>query len=196
MPKTLYDEEGNPIEIEEPEEIKQKISQEYETKLKEAEERVKTNEDDPVEKNWRSAREREKKLEKELKDAQDKLKELGHDTSEQAQVTREELEQRINEATTRKLLDIRKNDALSQYGEEERKVIEKNLAKVTYGEEVTAENIVDFVEQAEQFSFPQSSNPVRRAMSSSLGRPPRTGKTSFGDTEAGQELAKKLGFNI
>lgn len=194
MAKTYYDEEGNAVEVPEEEEIKQKIAAEYEAKIKDLELKTKID-DDPVEKNWKLAREREKNLKLENEKLQSKLKEYGDDSVNQT-MTKEQIDEQINRVTQAKLIEIRKNDALAGYEEEEKPIIEKYLQKVTYGETVTPENIVQFISEAERMAFPKKEiNPIRRSITAN-GKPPRLEQIKFSDSERGQQLAQKLGIKI
>ena len=195
--KTLYDENGDPQEVETPEEIKAKLDAEYQVKLKEAEDRAKQLEDEPVAQNFKMLREKAKKSEQEANEYKKKLSELGQNPDANKAFTREEAEVLIKQRTHEAVIEREKSRAFAQFDAETKPVVESYFNKITAGETLDPDSISEYVEKAAMLARPMDqSNPIKRVISAGSGKPPRTERTSFTETSRGQELASRLNLNL
>lgn len=104
-----------------------------------------------------------------------------------------DIDKRAENAARRVMLDSEINKILTNYSDEDRAKVKKYFDKLSQGEELNLDTMQVFLHEAERVAFPD-----RTTTRPTVGRPPRvdTQAKSFADTEDGQDLAKRLGFNI
>lgn len=202
MPRTLYDEAGNEIEVPEETELDSlKAAAEEAAKLKEE---IKTIEDKSV--GVKSLREALKRKESLITDLQKKLEgkpEAAAKNEEQKASTVSLDEDKIRSMTrdeaSRILMETEVVRHLAEYSDDDRKLIRKTFDKLSAGEELNVDTLPVFLEQAARATFPASDARATGIMHTAGGRPPRvesdSGK-SFADSDAGKELARRLGMRL
>ena len=195
VPKTLYDEKGEPIEVMDDAEIQA---------LKDAaaeREELKTQlgaleEGSPGIKSLREAIKRKDEKIAELTQASKAPAPVVEQPKDAPKVpTLEEIQAMTAKAATNSLLEQEIARALSKHGEDDRKTIRKFYEKLTNGEEISMENVHSFISQAEALVKPNT--PASRPVNGHVPRPveERT-NDNFADTDAGKGLAARLGLNI
>lgn len=211
MPRKLYDADNNEVEVLTDEEIQTQVSEASEKAKeegkKEAEEAFATERaelEQAANPNWKEAREKMKKMGEALKAKGVKVTkdfEIEEDTQTP---TPEEVQQQAEEAAgaaaRKELVGSHLKRVTSQLNDEQREVFDKYYKKLTTDEDVTLENVDQFVSEAARAAFPDAAtNPLGSAISSPPGQPPtpKTGdKENFADTTQGQDLAKDLDMNL
>lgn len=196
--KTVVLEDGSTIEVPTEEEIKalQDKAGQVDTLNKTVEDLQKAKaeyEKDPVEKNWKQMRENNDKMKKALQDQGKIVNDDGTIVEKSIIPTLQEIEQTATNAAKRVSLETAKAQALSQFGEEDRKLVEHYLNKLTTGEQVDSTNIYKFIQDAAILAKP--TQPVRKVFSPN-GQPPQLldpdKVQAFGETPAGQSLANEI----
>ena len=129
-----------------------------------------------------------------------KLKELGFEHDDDGNlingdkpVTAEEIKKQINEGITSAMSTTEKDKVLSQYKEEDSKVVEHYLNKLM----ATGGTLKDNVPIAEALAFPgQNISDVKIANNNLGGQPPTNagdkGDKGFSETPEGQEMLKEI----
>jgi len=128
-----------------------------------------------------------------------KLKELGFEHDEEGNIidgnnpiTAEEIKKMMKETTLETLSMTEREKALSQYKEEDKKLVEHYLNKLSNTGGTFEENL----SIAEKLAFPnQDISSVKIANNNAFGGAPRRqdpNKKSFSDTEEGKALLEKL----
>jgi hypothetical protein len=198
MPRTIVTEDGSTIEVPTDEELS--ALKESAAKAAELQTKVEQYEKDPIEKNWRelrASREAEsakaKKLEEQLATIGKQVKDDGTLVDAQKPLSYEEIEAKARLAARSELVGQQKRTLLSKYDEEKKKVVEHYLTKLTYGEEVTMDNLEKYVKEAELLADPTIATAPKTPIV--RGQPPiLTGADGkrFSDTEAGKSLANEI----
>lgn len=122
--------------------------------------------------NFKAMREKTKNLETSLKAQGKEIDENGNIIEKEKSITEEDV---IN-TTKKTMYESEKSKMLSQFTEEEKKVIEFNLNKLMTGEETTTENLQKFGAQAIVLSYPEKASNQLNSSINSNGRPPLAGK--------------------
>lgn len=176
------------------EDLAQKVGEtkaEFESRIQELEER-------PASKNFRALEDKAKSWEAKAKALESQGKELndkGEIVDLNPKISYEDIENRARAAARDEQLNFRKEEFLSQYDEETRKVVEHNYNKLTAGEQITIANMGQFIDQAEMLSIPNRGNVVRNAVTASRGTVPNKAEpVNFAETEAGKGLAEEMGL--
>ena len=139
--------------------------------------------------NWPAAREKMKKL-------QTLAKEKGIDFDDNGNVVEKntynpaDIDKKIADQTNATIFSAKKEEVLSKYNTEERKVVEHYLNKLMTGEEQTVGNVLRFQQEAEKLAFPDRKvDPVKQAFNTSGGAPrygQQAGQVSAGAVEMGR----------
>lgn len=195
--RTLYDEAGNSVEVPDEQELDSlKKANEEAEKLRE---QIKTVEEGSIGiKSLREALKRkdaliadlQKKTETPKEEPKEEKKEVVFDENRIRELTRAE--------ASKMLLDTEIDRSLSEYSDDDKKLVRRYFDKLTSGEELNVETMKVYMEQAARAAFP--STDVRSKFSHSAGgRPPIVDsdqRKSFADTDAGRELAQRLGMKL
>ena len=163
---------------------------EFETKIKEME--------GDLNPNWKEARkvmsEQQKKIAA-LESTGKTIDDKGQIVDLKPEISLDDVGKRAEEAAIRAHMNIKKEEYLSQYDEETRKVVEHNYNKLTAGEQITVTNMGQFIEQAEMLSTPNRGNVIRNAVTSIRGvAPSKAQPVDFADTDNGQSLGEQMGL--
>jgi uncharacterized protein (UPF0218 family) len=210
MPRKLIDEEGNEVEVPTEEE-----SKEAEKKAKEAgvsEYRTGIRKDLKIEDNkgirehmkdletnlnpnWKEVRgklDRQDKLIEQLKKDGKTVDENGNIIDAPAGMTSEEVSEQIETGVKKSTFKNEQEKLLSQYGEEDKKVVEDYLTRLMSGKEQSISNLYNTFKEASVLAFPDRKvNPLGDAINRG-GLPPKSTKDT-GDLNTEQkELADKL----
>ena len=149
---------------------------------------------------WKAAREKIGRLEvltgklrKEGKDVDDE----GNIIENKQSMTEEQVKETAKKVANDTLLDNRKNELLSKYNEEDRKVIDATFNKLSQGEKLTLANINGIMESAERASnvVPKEGD-GRISIDGDAPRMQAEGKGDFTETPEGKDFAGKLGINL
>jgi phosphomevalonate kinase len=197
MPRALFDEAGNQVEVPDEQELESlKSAQEEANALKE---QIKAFEDGSV--GMKSLREALKRKDSLIADLQKKAEAPKQEAKveEKKEVFDEEKYRQMSRAEASKiLLETEISRSLSEYSEDDKKLIKRNFDKLTAGEELNMETMSVYMEQAARAAFP--STDVRSKFSHSAGgRPPIVDdgqKKSFADSDAGRDLAARMGLKL
>lgn len=193
--RQLFDESGNQVEVPDEQELESlKSAQEEANSLKE---QMKTLEDGSV--GIKSLREALKRKDSLIADLQKKAEAPKEVKKEEPPVFDEEKYRQMSRAEASKiLLETEISRSLSEYSEDDKKLIKRNFDKLTAGEELNIETMSVYMEQATRAAFP--STDVRSKFSHSAGgRPPIVDdgqKKSFADSDAGRDLAARMGLKL
>ena len=198
MPRTLFDGDGNEIEVPNEEELtelktKAEGSEEATAKVTELESTITELEKD-VNPDWKGLRTKAKNLEKALKDAEVNYDPLtGEVIKEAAPLSDEDLDKKIDAGVQKKLVTAHKKTLLSGYDDEQKQVIEKYLdafIDVEGVEILTADDLNPVFEKALGAAGIKTS-----AKPHIKGQAPRVntdGKSNYAETEEGQAMGKEL----
>ena len=150
--------------------------------------------------NFRALREKADSWEKRAKALEAKGKTIddnGDVVDFEQKVSMKDVEDRARQIARGEQLNLKKEELLSRYDDDMRKVVEHNYNKLVNGEEVSVGNMDTFFAQAELLSTPGKTNPIRTAISQSRGNASiNSNKSDFGDSEDGKSLANNMGLNI
>lgn len=194
----LYDEQGNAVEAFTKEEV-DAVKVAAETKASDFEKKLKDMEQE-VNPNWKKVREELTNAQLKAKEMEERLVKSGV-TLDQPAVSIEVLRQEAAKVADERYLQAEKSRLMGHYSDAERGVVEKYFSKLTTGENVTVETLSSFMAQAEQLAGVggQTLSPAQRALASS-GRPPlgslETDKTDYSESDAGKNLASRLGLKL
>ena len=184
MPRTLYDEKGNPFEVPEESEVEElktaaQKATDLEAELEDAKQAANPN--------FKAMRDREKRL-------KDALKASGKDVDDEGNIidttvlTKESIEQITAKTVTETQFNIEKTRALAQFAEKDREVVEYYLKKLMAGEEQTIENLYKFTKEATRMAIPDSGNRVADRIGAPLG-----GAPVFNNSSAASESTVAMG---
>lgn len=194
--RTLFDESGAEVQVPDESELEElKKANEEAASLKE---QLKTLEDGSV--GMKSLREALKRKDALISDLQKKTAPVEAPKEVKAETPAFD-ESRLRELTraeaSKVLLEAEINRSLSEYSDDDKKVVKRYFDKLSAGEELNMETLGVYMEQATRAAFP--STDVRSRFSHTAGgRPPIVEETkkSFADSDAGRELAARLGMKL
>lgn len=196
MPRKLYDENGDEVEVlsdEEVNELKTKSE-----KVSELEKQISDLSADEGNRNWKAIREAKANLEA-------KLKEMGVETDEngkpkpKSSFTEEDISNLVKKQANQLFVDRELATAMKVLTEDQQKVVKSYFSKLTNGEEISPDNVSKFIESSIRAAVPTNDvNPILKniAGGTSSGTPNNVGDTKFSDTEAGKSLATELGMTL
>lgn len=194
MPKSITDDQGVVHEVFTQEEVAeaQKLADEKVAAL----EKEKVDLEQQVNPNWKKARTTIDTLKNSLKSAGKEVDDDGNLIEKTPNISVEEIDQRAEKKAQEVILNNYKNQVLSKYDTERRKVVELTFNKLAAGEELSTERIDEIVKQAEYAHFPPQA-PTRRNMP--IGNPveiTRAEENRFSETDAGKDLAARMGLSF
>ena len=145
--------------------------------------------------NWRNAREKEKRLEKALKDAGKDVDDDGNIIEKQAGVSQEDVTRIAREQAETMLVERSITKAKNQLNDDDKATFDKYYTKAISGETVNADNVDEFIDLAMRLAGGGNKG---GSGGMTRGAPPRLAEREegFGDTEAGKGLAGKMGIKI
>lgn len=171
----------------------EQIRQEHEAKIKEIQGSSSAE-------NFRALREKADSWEKRAKalEANGKtIDEEGNIVDFEQKFSMKDVEERARQIARSEQLTLRREEFLSRYDDETRKVVEHNYNKLVSGEEVTMGNMGTFFSQAEMLARPGGSNQIRQAFSQSRGSASvDSNKNDFADSDEGKNIASMMGLKI
>ena len=197
MPQTIVTEDGSTMDVPTEEELKAlQTSASQATELqKQVDELNKLKEDyekDPVQKNWNAIRAKTERMEAALKAQGKTVDENGNVSEPPSALTSEEIEEKARKAARSEMVGQQKRNLLARYDDEQRKLVEHYLNKLTTGEEVNMDNLEKFVQEAEVLAIP---NKLNKSAPFVAGQPPRMkgiDENRFSDTEEGVNIANEI----
>lgn len=131
-------------------------------------------------------------LEKIAKEKGVQIDDEGNVVSGDTKINAEEIKKIVKEQTLETLSSNKREDVLSQYEEEDKKLVEHYLDKLV----VTGGSLEENIKVAEKLAFPDRDiNDVKRINNSVSGGAPRRqdpNKKSFTDTEEGKKMLEQL----
>lgn len=203
MPRTVFDESQNKIEVPDEAEIqalqeKAKQADELAAKLKEQEDLLK----DPETVNWRAARQKIKAAEKVIKEAKESMDPAKPATEQTTVVTPPAPD--VNEVVTKRLAEERITDELGKYSEKERDVVKSyfdRLCPPNSPGRLDKEAVKKALADAESLALPQRRGPSAHSITSSAGMhgapPPSINEDSPEEQlSRGKEIASAIGYNF
>lgn len=153
--------------------------------------------------NWKAARSKMKDLETKLSalESQGKtLNDKGEVVDLDKKITSEEVSTQARLSARQELLSVEKERFLSRFDNDGKKTVEFYYNKLTAGEDVNFSNMAKFMDDAQRLAFPgvnNSDNNVIASLGSSSHTVDMSGKKEdFSETDAGGELANRLGLKI
>lgn len=192
--RKLFDEAGAEIEVLDDNEVK-----ELRDKAAKLEEDLKVHEGGKGVQNLREALNRRAAREAELEatkaELEAQLAELGSKVKEES-VDPAKVKEMTAQAVQEQMVQVEVNRTLAQYDEDQRKVVKRYYSKLVNGEDVTVENVHNFLKEAVEFAFPgQRSNNVNVSHG---GRPAQAESRGqgFGETDEGKNFAAQMGLTI
>lgn len=220
MPKTLYDENNNAVEVPTDEELQTQIEEktkeaveksgaDFENQMREKYEIPEgTTVDDYVKElqdsgdpNWKEARRIMKNQEtviEQLKKEGKTLDDQGNIIDKPESFSKEDVANQSREVVQDEMYKAEKTKLLSNLSEDEKKVVEVTLDKLISGEEKSMDNLYKYAEQALNLEYPdKGSNPLNQAINTS-GQPPRpkSDKQDYSESDAGMDAAKKMNLGF
>lgn len=205
MPRTVFDESQNKIEVPDEAEIKalqEKARQadELAAKLKEHEELNK----DPEAVNWRAARQKIKAAEKVIEEARKSMDPTAKTHTEQVSVVPPAAVPDVNEVVARQLAEERIADHLSKYSEKERDVMKSyfdRLCPPGTPARLDKEKVRTTMLEAEKLALPQRQGPSTHSIVSAAGMhgapPPSVSEDSSEERlNRGKEIASAIGYTF
>lgn len=205
MPRTVFDESQNKIEVPDEAEIqalqeKAKQADELAAKLKEQEDLFK----DPETVNWRAARQKIKAAEKVIKEAKESMDPAKPAIEQTTVVTPPAPAPDVNEVVTKRLAEERITDELSKYSEKERDVVKSyfdRLCPPNSPGRLDKEAVKKALADAESLALPQRRGPSAHSITSGAGMhgapPPSVSEDSTEEQiNRGKEIATAIGYNF
>lgn len=196
MPRTLYDESGEEVEVPTEEELNEKVADT--TKLREElgidadaniSETIQQLKDDGNP-NWKVMREKNEKLKTALESAGKKVNEEGNVVDNKVLST-EDIDKKISEGVNKQTFENEKARIIGKYPVENQEVFTKYLSKLLGDEEQTTENLIKYSAEAERLTFPNSN--VRVNSNPRTGMPPVENNVD-GLNDLQKDLGKKFGL--
>ena len=192
--KTLYNSEGDPVEVPDDDEI-QELKSKAES-ISKLEEELKELKNKPESINWKAMREKENRLVKQLKEKGVELDENGEPI---VNVDPKFVESKAEEIANRKLVNVLVEDALDEFGDARDTVFETFQA-ITQGKEVSRKNYREFLEKAARAEGVllenNSKNLARRVAFARPGGAPESSSESFADSAQGRALGEAMGLPV
>lgn len=141
--------------------------------------------------NWPAAREKMKKLQQVAKDKGINVDDSGN-IVENNTIRPEDLDAKIQQKSTEISFNNKKEEVLSKYKEEDKKVVEHYLNKLMTGEEPSISNLIKFQKEAERLAFPNEIDPMKQVFNTTGGAP-RTGAPAGQPSAGAVEMGKLFG---
>jgi coenzyme F420-reducing hydrogenase alpha subunit len=151
-----------------------------------------TYEKDPVQKNWNAIRAKTERMEAALKAQGKTVDDEGNVIEQPKSITAEEIEEKARKAARSEMVGQQKRNLLAKYDDEQRKLVEHYLNKLTAGEEINIDNLEKFVQEADILANP---NQTAKSAPFVAGQPPRIkgiDENRFSDTDEGSKLANEI----
>jgi len=212
MPRQLYDEDSNPIEVPTDEELKANEQKAKEESVKEYEENLKKELkiegdkkiqdhlkelEEGTNPNWKEVRQTLKRQEQviaQLKNEGKTIDKDGNIVKADENLSKDELNKQIEDGVKRTAYKMEKEKMLTSFNGEEQKVVQSYLDRLMVGQEETILNLTKSLEDAIKLSFPDRSiSSTRRAMNAG-GRPPMLDVNKNLSSEQ-KDLGSKLGLS-
>lgn len=190
--RKLFDAEGKEVEVPDEAEIEA---------LKKAEEDLKAFNEGKGVKNLRevlSRRDEELEVARKAKqELEAKLAERGEDETKAPEVlSPEKIQELIQQGIHGSMVGVEVQKALSQYSEEDRKVVKRYYDKLSNGESVDINNVSTFLDEAARFAFPDATDRTSRVSHGGKAARGKDEEKTFGDTDEGKDFAARMGLNI
>lgn len=207
MPRTLYDDDGNKVEVPTEEEQKatladatKKAADEAVAKAQADFEQTKKDLESQVNPNWKKFREAHENLKKAITASGKQVDDDGNVIDPATKpLTKDEIAATAAEAADKSLVKAHINRTLSKLSADDRKLVMAKYDKLVAGENVTLDNVNDFLQQAGSAAFgTRETNPLAVAGNAG-GQPPRLSdgdRQNFAETDEGKSLAKDLQLNV
>lgn len=188
MPTTLFDAEGNEVEVPDFEEIEtlKKAQEEAEALRQQLEEL------EDGSKGVKSLRDALKRRDEKIQDLESKL-----NIAPEEPVNIDKIREIAQQEAAQSFLQTEKNRRLASLSDDERQNVERVFNKLTAGEQLNADNMDMFINQAMTIGAPERvANKARNATYGGGVPRPEAQRTSFADTEEGKDFAARLGMTI
>ncbi len=192
MPRKLFTEAGDPVEV--PEEAEIAAAMEAKGKVDELNQSLEDLKKD-MNPNWAESRKTQKRLETELNDWKKKAEAAGV-KADPVIVPREDIETLAEKTTNKVILDRHRSRALSQF-KDKRELVESYYNKLAAGEELDESKIDDLIGKAASLAgLNQRVNPLNRAIASTSHMAPEFSppEDDFSQTEQGKAMAEAMGL--
>lgn len=175
-----------------------KLQEEYKSK-EEAWQKEKTELEQAANPNWKKAREQISKLQEAVKEKGVKLDDEGLPLPKD-HINPDELvksaEERAAAATRQEFLNNRLEELLEGYTQDQAKVIRHYYSKITTGEEVSLQNIREFVTRAEAASGFEKPSKMSRAMGAGGSGPRNPEDTTGLSDDAAKSIGELMGIRV
>lgn len=204
MPRTVFDESQNKIEVPDEAELqalqeKARQADELVAKLKEQEDLLK----DPEAVNWRAARQKIKAAEQEIKKAKESM-DPSKSIVEQPMVATQAQVPDVSEVVTKQLAEERITDELGKYNDKEREVVKSyfdRLCPPNSPARLNKESVRKAMIDAESLALPQRRAPSAHSITSGAGMhgapPPSVSEDSPEEQlNRGKEIAGSIGYQF
>jgi hypothetical protein len=199
-----FDEDANEVEYD-PEKQKQleadlQASADAKTKLEadlESERQRNADLEKEVNPNWKEARRTMDNLKDAVKKTGAVLNEDGTIREDQVIMSREEISKTAAESASKIILDQKINDELAKIPEDKRELTKAYFNKLITGEEISADNIGKFIDEAKIISMGGQSTNNRDVFFNQSGSPfqaPIEKKDGFDSSPEGEGLANQIGL--
>jgi len=206
MPRILFDEDGNEVEVPDEKELEglklaAKKNKERKKALKELEAKIKDYEADDGKRNFRALRKKADALEKALKKLGKTVNDKGEIVDAKEKIDPDKLLEEAKKAARSELIQNKIDTALSKIqDEDQRKVVKHYFEKLSAGEELDLEKVDKYLGQAAKLATPEgdTSNSLKDILNSDGGtsRSGAGGEVNFAETEEGKALADDLGLTL
>lgn len=168
----------------------EKAKGEYEAKLKEYE-------DDAQTINWKKSRETEKRLRTALESGGKKVDEEGNVIDTPTALSADEYRKMAREEAQRELVDTTVAKAKAALNAADRAIFDRYYGKAISGETVDSASVTTFIDLAMKMATDNGGMTASDVATATRGGAPRVDdgpKNDFADSEAGKQLAQRLGF--